>query len=573
LAKPKKLSVNLVTDFEPDDNGNAECMKYLHGEELIYCSAYGWMQYSGTHWERTSDAAAYLFAIDTLKRRMQSANNQGAPDVQKKCIQDERRIAQCVKLYQRLSDVGKPDIFDRDPDLLNCLNGVVNLRTGSIEKHKPCQYFTYCLPVDYKPDADMSVWNDFVHDSVRDEEMAHFIQKLVGYSFTGHTNEEKLVYLYGPSRAGKGTFTETLLHLLGEPFATGADFTTFTADRTGDTQNFDLAPLKPARFIVASESNVYQKLNSAKVKGVTGGDPIRCAFKHGTHFTYKPQFTIWLVSNHQVNGDPGDDALWTRLLVIEFPHSHVGEEDTHLKQRLLQPENLEGVLRWAVEGAMRWYAEGLGTPPREITRVTKKQRDDQDYVKQWLNDDPFIKDKKGEVEKYLFETDDWESSADLMKSFKQWCIDFNVKPVDPNRFSIALKRLGYTFERTGKTRTRGYRKSGHRTPTDGIYQQVALSAPMSDLPENGGHLRPPSTEIPQQNGHKTEQNGHISSAKDVFDMVYAMGEGYWLAIGEDGKLKLGVPPEVSDEQFSVLADKIAPYTIEILELIRKESEV
>lgn len=111
-----------------------------------------------------------------------------------------------------------------------------------------------------------------------------WLQMAVGYSLTGHTREEVLFYLYGPPRSGKGTLTEMILALLGSPLAKEVNFATFTAQRSGDSQNFDLAPLKPCRTVLASESNAYERFNKAKVKMLTGGNEVYCAFKHQTHF-------------------------------------------------------------------------------------------------------------------------------------------------------------------------------------------------------------------------------------------------------------------------------------------------
>jgi hypothetical protein len=55
-----------------------------------------------------------------------------------------------------------------------------------------------------------------------------------------------------------------LLALLGGTLAKEVNFGTFTAQRTGDSQNFDLAPLKPCRMVMASESNAYERFNEAK---------------------------------------------------------------------------------------------------------------------------------------------------------------------------------------------------------------------------------------------------------------------------------------------------------------------
>jgi putative DNA primase/helicase len=201
--------------------------------------------------------------------------------------------------------------------------------------------------VEYDASADCSLWLDFLRQVVTEDapEVITFLQEAVGYALTGHTKEEKLLYLHGPTRSGKGTFTETLLVLFGHSLSSEVDFNTFTRDRSTDANNFDLAPLKPARLVVASESSQYERLNEAKVKQLTGGNYIRCAFKYGSHFTYRPQAKIVLVSNHEIKADPIDDALWGRIVRVEFPYSYLGREDTDAERALEVPRAAAGGAR------------------------------------------------------------------------------------------------------------------------------------------------------------------------------------------------------------------------------------
>jgi putative DNA primase/helicase len=85
-----------------------------------------------------------------------------------------------------------------------------------------------------------------------------YLQEALGYSISGHTSEECLFYIFGPPRSGKGTLSETFLSIFPRPIVSEVDFNSFTAKREADTQNFDLAPLKPARIVFASESNKFQ---------------------------------------------------------------------------------------------------------------------------------------------------------------------------------------------------------------------------------------------------------------------------------------------------------------------------
>ncbi len=432
--------------YEADDNGNALTMRDLYGEMFLYSPALGWLQYTGTHHEQVSDKTVKFYASETLRLRRHAAIDAKNETLVKAAKQSSYNIHGCIEMfsvYVLSKDINE---FDSDPDLLNCLNGVVNLRTGSVTPHLPCQRFTYCVPVEYKPDADMSLWNTFIHDVIGNESIVHYLQKCVGYSLTGHTREEKLFYFHGPQRAGKGTFTETMLTLLPKPMGTEVDFNSFTARRDADSQNFDLASLKTTRFLVASESNRFQSLNPAKVKQITGGNWIRCAFKHKDMFEYRPQFKVWLTSNHPVNADADDDALWGRVQVFNFPHSYIGQEDTTLKTHLKSPENLEGVLRWAIDGAMLWYKDVRLTPPQAIIDATQQQRDSQDYIKLWLADCCALENEQ-----------DFTPSVALMTSYQAWCKESNVKAERVQDFSGSLTRRFHCIPCKKDRNTRGYK--------------------------------------------------------------------------------------------------------------------
>jgi len=437
--------------FDADDNGNAKAMQLLYGESFLHSPAFGWLAWTGTHWRAGADAEVTLAAIETLRRRRHSAVDAQREDIVKATAGSEYHVRACVALFRAYVTEADAATFDRDPDLLNCQNGVLNLRTGALSQHCPRQRFTYCLPVEYDPAADVSAWHNFIHTAAEgDEALTHYIQECVGYSLTGHTREEKLFYLHGPTRAGKGTFTETLLALLPSPLGVEADFATFTAKRDADAQNFDLAGLKPSRLVVASESNRYQSLNPAKAKQITGGNDIRACFKHHDAFTYRPQFKVWLVSNHEVNADADDDALWGRVQVFTFPRSHLGEEDTTLKARLREAANLQGVLRWAVEGAMRWYATGRLEPPAVVLAATGRHRATQDYVSQWLGECCLLSEQGDDPNAFT-------SSAELMRSYQAWCESSAVRPLSTRDLGYALAhRFGRQTGRQGHRATRGF---------------------------------------------------------------------------------------------------------------------
>lgn len=442
-----------------DDNGNAECAVAVLGKKYLWSPALGWLCWTGNHWSRLLAQQKLEDDLMTLlKMRAKLAidkDNDAILRASKPSAAHLRSLKETF--YYRVSiDVGE---FDMQPDLVNVANGVLNLRTGELSPHSSEQHFTYCIGTEYDPDADDTLWTNFLWDTLSDHTdtdisrkktaaALEFLQMAIGYSLTGHTNEEKMFYIEGPARSGKGTFTETLLALIDAPLATETDFSTFTAKRESGDQGFDLAPLKPARIVFASESNKEEWLNTGKVKRLTGGNYIRAAFKHKDIFTFRPQFKIWLTSNHGVRADVDDDAVWDRIYTLHFPNGHSGAEDKSLKQRMRSPENLRGVLRWIVDGARKWYESPRGLiAPEHILSASEKARDAVDYVAVWLAE-------------CTEKTDDWTPNSSVYQSYSNWCEENGVSRKNQRGLALSLQKKGYKtgeIERIGVKTHRGVR--------------------------------------------------------------------------------------------------------------------
>lgn len=441
-----------------DDEGNAQCVYAVAGKRFLFCDAFGWMHYDDTHWNADSAEAALDRAIvATLKQRRRAAVDAEKEPIVKCSQPSARRVRDCKALFRSLVTATIEE-FDASLDVLNVKNGVLNLRTGKLTPHDASQRFTYCIGVEYDPTADDSTWRAFLASATHGgDALIAYLQMAVGYSMTGRTTEECLWYIWGPSRSGKGTFTETILALLCRPLGVETDFATFTAQREGDTQNFDLAPLRPARFIVASESNRHSELNVAKLKALTGGNYIRAAFKHKSHFEYRPMFKVWLVSNEQINADVDDDAVWHRLKVIEFPNGHTGSEDKTLKQRMKSHDNLRGVLRWAVEGAIKWYASPTGLAhPEVVATSTRRHRQELDFVQGWLDE---CTERVDTSTREGWPADDtcWTSNDRTFKSYEHWCKENGVRPKSIRGLLRSLRVKGYEVDVQKKVGSKNYK--------------------------------------------------------------------------------------------------------------------
>lgn len=440
-------TIDEILNKGADDKGNADSFLILTEKHFVYTISHGWLMYNGKFWEQ-NEAELDKEIMDCLFARRHAAVTAQKEQIVKATATNVRQIFGCKRILQSLlfEDINN---FDTKQYLLNCDNGVVDLRTKKIEKHHHTQRFTYCLQWSYEKNIEYSKWESFLLESVAGgQEVVDYLRMCVGYSLTGETTEETLFYIKGPGRSGKGTFTETLLKLMGKKMSSECDFNSFTKLRDNDASNFDLAGLKQARFVVASESNKYQSLNPAKIKALTGGNSIRCAFKYKDHFEYTPQYKIWLVSNHSINADPQDEAIWARVRVILFPNSHIGNEDPRVKSQMKSDQNMPVVLSWAVQGAYEWYTKE--TPkipvPYIIRKETEENRIESDTIAQWFEECcEFDQNKAGQNE--------GESGAALTSNCKLWHEAHGYDAPHPKSIASFFRDVkGYEYNKLVKPR-------------------------------------------------------------------------------------------------------------------------
>ena len=431
-----------------DHEGHFQVFDMLHGKHVCYTRELGWLVYHDGFWDREA-APKYLSECitDTLRKRqiaaVQAGNKylRGKSDATRSNIEAIKAIAQ-DRLVRTAAD------FNRKGHLLNCGSGVLDYRNMEVSPHAPEHMFDYKIPVNWNPDADTLEWNQFVADCVG-EDVSDFggermttlelLQLCAGYSITGDTSAETMFYLFGPPRSGKGTFMTAIQNLLG-PLAGTVNIGTLCAASKSDSQNFELAGLSRCRYVTAAETGRDTFLDAGRIKNLTGNDPIQCAFKFKDTFRYTPKFKLWISSNHEVNVDAGDDAVWDRLRAFHFLNSHKDNPDTMLKHRLTT--NLEPVLLWCAYGAHAWYKmreKGLPMPRTQAMRqYLQERKDEADYIKQFLQDKELSPgtDEEGYI-----------PGAELYGQYKDFCLKNHVeKFLSLRNFISDLKRRGFNYK-------------------------------------------------------------------------------------------------------------------------------
>ena len=401
-----------------------------------------WGGVDRTHWQIDLTGEVERRAKETIRHMYKEADNiedeEQRAAVAKFAARSEtnRAISAMVELAK--SEPGIPvlsDQLDRDIWLLNCKNGTLDLRTGELRPHNRKDYITRIIPTEYNPYADFEEWAKFLHRIMNDNaELISFLQRAVGYSLTGSTREQCLFMLYGCGANGKTTFLEAISDVLAG-YAQRTPTDTLLAKDTSGISN-DIARLKGARFVVASEVEEGRKMAESLVKQMTGGEKMTARFMRAEYFEFKPHFKLWIGTNHKPVIRGTDHAIWRRIKLIPFNVTiPEPERDKELPNKLRKEK--AGILNWAVMGCMDWLKDGLGEP-EEVVKATGEYRSEMDVLTRFISDCCVTNTQK------------CTKSSELYRKYTEWSKDNGEFTLSQTKFSTRMQEKGFSKIRTSR---------------------------------------------------------------------------------------------------------------------------
>jgi len=411
----------------------------LYADELRYVDGWGrWMCWDGMRWREDATLAVF----DRCRAICRRASAECGDTKERAAM--KIAAAQTVAAIERLARSDRRhaaivEQWDADPWLLNTPVGTVDLRSGELLSRQREQYLTKTTAAG--PFGDCLSFRRFL-DRITDSnsELQAFLQRVIGYCLTGSVREHALFFLYGTGSNGKSVFLSTIAGLLGD-YAKTAPASAFTATST-EQHPTDVAGLRGARFVTAIETEDGRWWAEAKIKSLTGGDPVTARFMRQDFFEYVPQFKLIVAGNHKPGLRSVDEAIRRRLHLIPFTVT-IGEKerDPQLAEKL--KAEYPGILQWAIEGCLAWQRDGLN-PPDIVRDATSQYLAAEDAIGRWIE------------ERCAVGPSYWTSGAALFSDWQRWCEQTGERPGTQKRFTQALQGRGIPSGRSGAAGTRGF---------------------------------------------------------------------------------------------------------------------
>jgi len=371
-------------------------------------------QWVGTRWEVSKDTAPLREAVGRYVQGLYELYPEadGKIDPRRKLL-DSGFVAGVMQFVAARLPKTKFEVFDRNPYLLGLPGcNVVDLRTGEIRTMLRTDYITQRLYVS-PADTPTPRFDRFLSEiTCGDVDLAEYLLRLAALTLTAEASQ-KLFFLWGSGRNGKGVFIRLLTAILGKDnggFAVTLNPDQITvAKMSTDTMKRVYSSLEGKR-LAAVEEATKGNLNHAMLKQMSGGDALSGARMRQDARTFKPTHKLLLSTNERPQL-PADDAFRGRVHFIPFKASFVGREDATLEATLHNAE-LGGIVRRLIQLAPDVLLNGL-RPPAVVVDETEQLFDELDDVKQFI-EERLVVDTSGAVRR-----------ADMQDAVRGWLTELS----------------------------------------------------------------------------------------------------------------------------------------------------
>jgi len=331
---------------------------------------------------------------------------------------DIKEITETIKRCTFISE----EEFEKPKTKISVLNGILDLKKMKKEPHTPDFITRIQLPVEYDPDATCPKFMKFLSEIVPSGEIP-VIQEFVGYCLWKETPFHRYFVLIGEGRNGKSTLLDSIMALLGEKNVCNVSLQDITNSRFG------------AARLVGKLANIYPDLgtralnSTGKLKSMVAGDRMHVEkkFKDGMDYT---NYAKLIFSANRLPKSPDDStAFWARFIIVNFPH-YFGEEKAkkNLVQELTTPEELSGMLNWALAGLGRLMKQGKFSYSTSQEEVRTQYLRLSDAIAAFT-EERMEYDGKTELEK-----------EEVYSAYVSYCKGYDLVPKDKNIFARELPK-------------------------------------------------------------------------------------------------------------------------------------
>lgn len=335
-------------------------------------------------------------------------------------------LSQCKMWFYDESFLDK---LGKNPNLIGCKNGVIDITERRFRDGKPEDYILLQMPVEYHIYSDSDKWvcegKQFMQRLFPNENIRRYSMDILSECLRGGNHRKDGYFWTGGTNNGKTVFCKFLEDMFG-PYLAKIPTTLVTQKKAAAGKPLPELKYVPygVRILVGDEVGKNEEINSAIWKMYTGSDSFfnRTLFSDGGKT--QSLFKLILICNKLPPVDSEDAAVWGRARVIQFETTFsrappvslddqdkqkVYPEDTHFSTKL---PKIIGPLFWMAVQNLWNIMDIEPYEPAEVMNATQKYRNDNDDIGMFLEESVAdVEDGEVTVDELFFEYQQWFKDA------------------------------------------------------------------------------------------------------------------------------------------------------------------
>lgn len=400
----------------------------IEGLRIVAHHQRAWYVWNGRHYREVSredmNARIYDFLAPALHTDEKGNPVPFNPDETR-----VNKVRHALQAVGHLDDDRKPPCWTSPPatptdaqppthELVSCRNGLLHLPSRRWLGRRPDYFSLTSLGVDYNPNApEPKTWLKFL-DALwpEDEVSIELLQEWFGLSLVPDTSFQKMLFVVGPRRSGKGTIARVLSDLHG------GEGNCAWLSMTDLVSRFGLHPLLDKSVAIMPDVRISPKLDQSeaveKILRITGEDSLSVDRKNLPVIHAQIGARFMLMSNLAPRLSDAGAAFVSRMLVLKMESSFLGREDRDLKRKLVGEVRgtkrvggeLEGILNWAIAGWERLVSRGRFVQPDSSREIVDDMAEMSTPVVAFVRSCCTTE-----------APEDWVHSDHLFNAWRKWC--------------------------------------------------------------------------------------------------------------------------------------------------------
>lgn len=335
------------------------------------------LHYVGTHWEALDRASMEALIHRQLEgRRVQYDKADGAGGWTIKTKPYRAKQWDVADIRQTLSGLVRLDAeepswldgrFGPDPRyLVPCQNGILDVETRELLPHTSRYFSRFALDFAYDPNAPepveflrflRSLWPE-------DGDCIVALLEYMGLCLVQDTSFQKMLFIVGPKRSGKGTLARLQRDLVGPRNFCGPTLNSLTSE-------FGLQQLIGKSLGIIPDARIalkgaQQQVIVERLLSVSGEDYISVNRKNAEYWHGQLPTRLVVISNELPRLGDISGALASRFIVLPMTRSFYGQEDRRLSEKLRA--ELPGILNLCLDALQCLRARGHFVQPKAGAR-------------------------------------------------------------------------------------------------------------------------------------------------------------------------------------------------------------